>query len=79
MNKYFKNLLTSSSLCLILATSALACEKHQSNKVEDTTQYVAKNKKFGSKVPSTINEKARQQRFLSYRGFSSEHYNNLLG
>lgn len=43
------------------------------------TAAIAKSKKFGPQKPSTINEKVRQQRFLSYRGFSSEHYNELLG
>ena len=62
MNKYFKNLLISSSLCLILATSAIACEKHQSNKVEDTTQNVAKNKKFDyGKVGKTLSEPVKKE------------------
>jgi hypothetical protein len=38
MNTNLKNLIMSSSLCFILTTSAIACEKHQSNQIEDTKQ-----------------------------------------
>lgn len=31
-----------------------------------------RQKKFGSRLPLGVEEKAKQQRFLSYRGFSSE-------
>ena len=64
MNKHFKNLLISSSLCLILATSAIACEKHQSNKVEDTPQNAAtkKNKKFDyGKVGKTLPDSVKKE------------------
>lgn len=39
----------------------------------------AKNKKFGSEKITTIEEKARQQRFLTYRGFRHNHFAELLG
>ncbi|MFK7760660.1 MAG: hypothetical protein AB8B46_00835 [Candidatus Midichloriaceae bacterium] len=64
MNKHFKNLLISSSLCLILTTSAIACEKHQSNKAEDTTQNAAtkKNKKFDyGKVGKTLPDSVKKE------------------
>ena len=41
MNQHLKNLLVSSSFCLILATSSIACEKHQANQAEDAKQTVA--------------------------------------
>lgn len=38
----------------------------------------AKNKKFGSEKITTIEEKARQQRFLTYRGFRHNHFAELI-
>ena len=64
MNKYFKNLLISSSLSLALITPLIACEKHQSNKDEDTTQNVApqKNKKFDyGKVGKNLSDSVKKE------------------
>jgi len=36
-------------------------------------------RRFGSKVPASWPEKARQARFLQYRGFSSDHIRFALG
>jgi regulatory protein len=38
----------------------------------------ARRKKFGASVPKTFRERARQARFLEYRGFSSEHIRAAL-
>jgi regulatory protein len=38
-----------------------------------------RNRKFGSEPPSDWPEKARQARFLQYRGFSSDHIRLALG
>ena len=35
-------------------------------------------RKFGSASPADLKDKARQLRFLQYRGFSSDHYYRLL-
>jgi regulatory protein len=36
-------------------------------------------RKFGAELPATWPEKARQARFLQYRGFSSDHIRSALG
>jgi regulatory protein len=36
-------------------------------------------KKFGGAVPSDFKEKARQMRFLQYRGFEQDHIRTALG
>jgi len=36
-------------------------------------------RRFGSEVPSAWAEKARQARFLQYRGFSTDHIRSALG
>ena len=38
-----------------------------------------RHKKFGAAVPSEYKEKARQMRFLEYRGFSGAHIGAALG
>jgi regulatory protein len=35
-------------------------------------------KRYAGKLPETLNERARQQRFLSYRGFTAEHIRQLF-
>ena len=37
----------------------------------------AKAKKYGEQLPESMEERAKQQRFLSYRGFSPSHYRRL--
>ena len=39
----------------------------------------ARNRRFGAEVPEGWSEKARQARFLQYRGFSSDHIRSALG
>jgi regulatory protein len=39
----------------------------------------ARNKKFGAKVPGSAAERARQARFLGYRGFTSAQIRGALG
>ena len=39
---------------------------------------VARQKRFGSEVPSDFRERARQSRFLQYRGFTSEQINQAM-
>ena len=39
----------------------------------------ARSRKFGSQVPKDFREKARQARFLQYRGFSKDHIASALG
>lgn len=36
------------------------------------------HKKFGALAPRDIKEKARRARFMQYRGFATEHYQQLL-
>jgi regulatory protein len=36
-------------------------------------------RKFGSRLPAAWSEKARQARFLQYRGFSTDHIRSALG
>jgi regulatory protein len=36
-------------------------------------------RRFGSEVPSAWKDKARQARFLQYRGFSTDHIHSALG
>lgn len=38
----------------------------------------AQKKKFGEGTPATAEEKAKQQRFLSYRGFRHNHFSDFL-
>jgi regulatory protein len=38
-----------------------------------------RSRKFGSQEPASWAEKARQARFLQYRGFSSDHIRSALG
>jgi regulatory protein len=38
-----------------------------------------KKKKFGGKQPSSLAERARQTRFLQYRGFTHEQIREILG
>lgn len=38
-----------------------------------------RDKKFGSSEPDSLKERARQTRFLQYRGFSAEQIRSLLG
>jgi regulatory protein len=38
-----------------------------------------RDKKFGAKIPTEYKEKARQMRFLEYRGFDSEHIRAAVG
>lgn len=38
----------------------------------------ARNKRFGRALPSDFKERARQARFLQYRGFSSDHFRWLF-
>lgn len=38
-----------------------------------------RERKFGASVPDDFKAKARQMRFLEYRGFSSEHIRRALG
>jgi regulatory protein len=38
-----------------------------------------RNRKFGPEPPADWPEKARQARFLQYRGFSSDHIRLALG
>jgi regulatory protein len=40
---------------------------------------VQRARRFGAAVPSTWAEKARQARFLQYRGFSPDHIRSALG
>jgi regulatory protein len=37
-----------------------------------------RNKKFGTEIPADFKEKARQMRFLEYRGFSSAHIRSAM-
>ncbi|MBV6415832.1 MAG: Regulatory protein RecX [Steroidobacteraceae bacterium] len=39
----------------------------------------ARARKFGPKPPATLREKARQSRFLQYRGFSADDIRSALG
>jgi len=39
---------------------------------------ISRSKKFGRDLPKELNEKARQIRYLSYKGFSSDHINRAL-
>jgi regulatory protein len=39
----------------------------------------ARRAKFGARAPDTWAEKARQARFLQYRGFSSDHIRSATG
>jgi len=36
-------------------------------------------RRFGAEVPADWREKARQARFLQYRGFSADHIRSALG
>ena len=38
----------------------------------------ARDKKFGPEPVASIDEKARQQKFLSYRGFRHSHFDHIL-
>ncbi|MCP4701245.1 MAG: regulatory protein RecX [Gammaproteobacteria bacterium] len=38
----------------------------------------ARQKRFGEELPGTLKERAKQSRFLSYRGFTSEHIRAAL-
>jgi regulatory protein len=38
-----------------------------------------RNRRFGAELPAGWSEKARQARFLQYRGFSSDHIRSALG
>lgn len=38
----------------------------------------ARRKRFGSKLPKDFAERARQARFLQYRGFASEHFRKVF-
>ena len=38
-----------------------------------------RNRRFGPLAPASYREKARQARFLQYRGFSSDHIRSALG
>lgn len=38
----------------------------------------ARDKKFGSQPVATLDEKARQQKFLNYRGFRHNHFEHIL-
>ena len=38
-----------------------------------------RQRKFGSAMPAEYKQKARQMRFLEYRGFGSEHIRAALG
>ncbi len=38
----------------------------------------ARRKRFGSKLPGDFQERARQARFLQYRGFATEHFRNVF-
>jgi regulatory protein len=38
-----------------------------------------RTRRFGSKLPASWPDKARQARFLQYRGFSSDHIRSALG
>ncbi len=38
----------------------------------------ARRKRFGSALPSSLKERARQMRFLQYRGFTHEQVNDVL-
>jgi len=37
-----------------------------------------RQKRFGKKIPKDFNEKAKQMRFLQYRGFNMEHISKIL-
>lgn len=39
----------------------------------------ARRKRFGGKPPGDFRERARQARFLQYRGFATEHISRALG
>jgi regulatory protein len=45
----------------------------------ETLAKAVHDKKFGAGIPGDMKEKARRARFLQYRGFSLEHFMNLLG
>jgi regulatory protein len=38
----------------------------------------ARRKRFGSKLPGEFQERARQARFLQYRGFATDHFRNVF-
>jgi regulatory protein len=38
----------------------------------------ARRKRFGSRLPRDFQERARQARFLQYRGFATEHFRNVF-
>jgi regulatory protein len=38
----------------------------------------ARRKRFGNKLPKDFQERARQARFLQYRGFATEHFRNVF-
>lgn len=38
----------------------------------------ARRKRFGSKLPKDFQERARQARFLQYRGFATEHFRKVF-
>jgi len=38
----------------------------------------ARRKRFGNRLPKDFQERARQARFLQYRGFATEHFRNVF-
>lgn len=64
MNKHLRSLLISSSLCLTLIVTSIACDKHNSNNAENDKKSVEnhKNKKFDySKVTKNLPESVKKE------------------
>jgi regulatory protein len=54
-----------------------ALEESEANWVESAR--AARRRRFGAKLPADFRERAKQARFLQYRGFSSEQIRAALG
>ncbi len=67
-----------------LAAAALSAELIESTLAEAGQDWAAqarevRRRKFGQELPSDWPERARQMRFLQYRGFSKDHIASALG
>jgi outer membrane protein assembly factor BamD (BamD/ComL family) len=74
MNKNLKSILISSILCLTLIVTSNACDKHNSNNIENH-----KNKKFDySKITNNLSESVKKEVDNYYSKIDSE-YDKLSG
>ena len=81
MNKNLKSLLISSILCLTLITTSNACDKHNSNNIENHKKSAEnhKNKKFDySKITKNLSESVKKEVDDYYSKIDSE-YDKLSG